>query len=126
MSINKDRLRSQINRAVEKLPTAVTLYRDDKVDQGRKNYEDVPEIVASFNAFIDTGSSSLTERRGLDRDRGIVYRAKSISLLTVNNGVFSIKKDDYFYLDDIKHVISYPRDQYGIYWECDVEVVLND
>lgn len=126
MAINKERIKKQIQRAISNLPTNIELKRVEEIDLGYDSYEKQEITVATFQSFVDNGGSKLDTRVGTQGDFGKINRIKSISLIAIYDENFEIRIGDYFYLQGLKHRIAYPKNQYGIYWECDVEVVAND
>ena len=123
-AINKVKIRNQISKAIEKLPTTIFLKRD--IASGTEaSYILYETDVATFDAFLDTSKSGKKQGVGTEDSltASAVTKINGISLLTVADDSFDIKKDDYFMLNDIKYRIVYPNNNYGIYWDCDIEVV---
>lgn len=125
MAINKERIKKQIQRAIENLPTEIVLMRDVKTEVGRDSYSKTPTEIKVFNGFLDTGSSRLSQLTSNNGDFGKVNPVKNITLLAIYDDTFNIEKGDYFTINGIKHNIVYPKNNYGIYWECDVAVILD-
>lgn len=125
MEINKAKIKKRIQRAIEKLPTYIELKRIDKIGP-EYDYEEKEVPVASFPAFLDRSKSAMKQEAMVLKKQGDVKSVAKISILLVWDESFVIQEGDFFYLDGLKHVIVYPKNNFDIYWECDVEVVVNE
>lgn len=124
MPINKGRIKAKVDQAISNLPTTITLKRDAKVSDGYDGYTEVPETVAEFDGFLDSSKSRLGVDSITQGDFGTIKTIRKVNLLAVFDETFEIKIGDYFVVDGIKYRVSYPRNQYDIYWECECEVVV--
>lgn len=118
--INVERIRKQVRKAIDALPTEIRLKRKEKIDDGYGGYIQQEVDVKTFNAFINFDSPSIVIS---NNDSGNITKLKSITLLAVYDATFEIRKDDYFISNGIKYRVKYPLNPYDIYWECELEVV---
>jgi hypothetical protein len=119
--LNTTRIKLQVERAIKALPSNVELKRLDKVSDGLGGFikNNTPSLVATFEAFIDTSSSSLSITL---KDAATIKTEKQISLLAVYSSDFEIKEGDFFMLNSKKYKVTSASSQYEIYWECTLEV----
>ena len=118
--INIIRIRQQVQKAIEALPSLIDLKRIDKIDDGFGGYTEGEIPVKLFNGFIDFSTSKPQIEIYLE-DKGAITSAKNITLLAAYDPSFEIKKDDYFMFKGTKYRIRYPINQFDIYWECELE-----
>lgn len=124
MALNKMRIRKQIVKAIQKLPSEVELRRVEKVGP-IYSYTEEEVTVATFDCFLDRSESDVKSGVSLTTEASEVKIAAKIGIITVWLDTFEIREGDFFYLDGLKHVIVYPKNNYDIYWDCDIEVVMN-
>lgn len=119
--MNLERIRCQVQNAINRLPTEIVLKRIEKLPLEYDGWEEKEIVVTTVNALLDNSKSSL--HVALETDIAEVKRVKRLSLIIIYNKTFEVKIGDYFILDGIKHEIIYPKNNYNLYWECDVEVI---
>lgn len=120
MSLNVERIKNQVKKAIAIMPATINLKRVSKTDDSMGGYIENIIDVATFDGFIDDSNHSIY----LDRmnEAGTVKRTRSIGLLAVCEG-FEIKNDDYFESDGVKYKVTYPgRIVEGIY-NADLEII---
>ena len=120
--INVERIRQQVQKAIDALPSEIDLKRISKVDDGYGGDIESETDVKIFNAFIDFASNKPQIFINTN-DSGTITSVKNITLLAAYDLTFIIDKDDYFTYKGIKYNVRYPINQFDIYWECELEVV---
>lgn len=120
--INVERLRQQVQKAINALPAEINLKRLMEIDDGYGGSTKDEVEVKTFNAFIDFASNkpSITINTS---ESGSITSVKNIILLAAYDTTFSIQKDDYFSYKGTNYKIRYPINQFDIYWECELEVI---
>ena len=118
--INVERIRKQVQKAINALPTEINLKRISEIPDGYGGYTKGEIDVKTFNAFINFDSPSIVVS---NNDAGDITKLKSITLLAVYDPTFEIQKDDYFTSKGTKYRVRYPLNPYDIYWECELEVI---
>lgn len=117
--INKKLIKRQVKNAIEVNPTIIELKREEKIDLGRDDFETKEVAVATFKGFFDKSDS----RVNITNEGANITRAFNFILICVKED-FKIKVGDYFYLEGIKYLVTYPKNNYNIYYECNLEAIL--
>lgn len=94
------KVKPKIQKAIDKLPTKVTIERDKLNDYGEPG---TPYIVCEITGLWHDGSNMISQ---IATDGGKVKREKQYYLMVVYDQVSSlINEGDYFILDDKKYSI---------------------
>lgn len=121
MSLNVERIKQKVKRAITIMPTEITLMRKTNIDDGMGGYiEGNPDTVATFQGFLDDSHKSVW--LDIAKDSGTINRTRSIRLLAVCEG-FEIKKGDYFEVKGLKYNVTYPGEIIEGVYNADLEVI---
>lgn len=120
MSLNEERIKQQVKKAISIKPITINLKRIEKVDDGMNGYIEKETDIATFDVFIDDSNHSIY----LDRmnEAGTVKRTRSITLLAVCEG-FEIKDNDYFEAKGREYKVVYATTLVSDVYSCDLEVI---
>lgn len=116
-------IKNRIKYLIDNEGIDIDLKRKVKTKVGRDSYEESEIPVKTIKGILNTNNSTI---ESITDDFGNIIRIKKINLNVLLDETFTIKKDDYFTLNNLKHQIIYPNNIKDIYWKCDVVVLLND
>ena len=101
MSSIANKIKTKIEKVINKFPTKVSIYRDVMNEFEEPNGQ---ELVCDITGFYHEGTTQITS---ITADKGEVKRSKSMFLMVVYDETsLKIKENDYFILDDKKYVIK--------------------
>lgn len=123
--MNIARIKAQVAKAIEKMPTHIILMRYEKTPDGMGGYTkaEEPSQVATFDAVLDNSKHSFI--LPTMSEAGTVARQRTPKLIVVYDNSFTLLQDDEFEVAGITYKINNPVDilNLNIYWECDLEVI---
>jgi hypothetical protein len=119
MSLNKDKIKRRITKAIDKLPTTVTIQRAVKNEFGEMS-ENALDIT-TINGLYHVGTTGLSIAK---IEAGIITQAKKEYLMVVldTEGML-IQKGDLFDIGDTKYIIQDLGDNHAIYLDMLIEKV---
>lgn len=120
--ISTERIKNQIEKAINALPTKIDLKRLKKTDEGYGGVIENEIYVATFNGFIDFASNKPQISVTIN-DAGSISEIKNITLIAVYESSFVIMKNDYFVFSGQKYRIRNSINQFDIYWQCELEAI---
>ena len=125
--MNAGSIRQKIAQAIKKMPTVIALYRNVKVDDGMGGYtmSDTPILIATAEGLLDNSKHSFISPVIVDAGR--VTSKKTHTLILVYDSTFTVLKDDFFTVNGTPYKINNVENilNLNIYWDCDLEVILN-
>lgn len=96
-----NKIKPKIEKVINKFPTIVTVYRDTKNEFGEPNGKDQ---VCEITGFYHEGASSIQVSLA---DKGEIKSNKAKYLMVLHDDTsIKIKENDYFILEDKKHIIK--------------------
>lgn len=122
MSLNVERIKQQVKKAIAIMPTTINLKRIEKIDDGMGGYieKEEPTNVGTFDGFID--DSKISNLIDKVNDAGTVKINRQITLIAVCEG-FEIKDNDYFEAKGRKYKVVYATTLVEGVYNCDLEVI---
>lgn len=118
--MNKQRIITQVTKAISTYPSIINLKRTIKNNDGLGGYTATESDVATFDGFIDVSGSSLAIVIG---DGGTVSRVKKISLILAYNESFTVEIGDYFNANGTDYKVVYPNNLFDVCYICELEVI---
>lgn len=121
----KNQVRLQIERAIQKAPSTIDLKRDIiTLDEFKGKHRDTTDVITE-DVFIDFTKSYIF-KDNLDSPSGNIHTLKKITLYAVYSEDYEFKFNDYFYLDGVKYKVIFPKNNYDLFWICDLEAKLDE
>lgn len=121
----KQQIRYQIERAISRFPQVIDLMRYEVKTDRYRNKTKTPFKVGTETVFFDTKNAyKITINK--DVPSGNINTLKRFYIYAVYREGLEYRIGDFFYIDDIKYRIIYPKCNYELYWICDLEAVLDD
>lgn len=123
--INAVSIRSKIAQAIKAMPTIILLKRYTYTPDGLGGHtrSTQPVDVATFNGLLDNSSHSIVIGDTKISDAAIIAIGRAVKLYAVWNEDFTINKEDFFVVKNIKYTINNAVNilNIDIYYECDLE-----
>jgi hypothetical protein len=117
--INIERIKNQVQRAIDTLPVQINLKRLHVIDDGYGGKITSEINVATFNGFLE--DNALNPAITIN-DAGTIQTMRNINLTAVINEGYTIETGDYFTVNGTKYIVQYISNQYNIFWLCNLEV----
>lgn len=96
-----NKIKSKIQKVINKFPTSVSIYRDGKNEFGEPSEK---EYICDVTGFYHEGTSSVSVSLV---DKGEVKSNKQKFLMVIYDDIsIKIEENDYFMLDNVKYVIK--------------------
>lgn len=125
--MNKAKIKQDVQRAIDKMPTSIELYRFEKISDGAGGYtlSTEPTLIGTFNAILDNSNNSFISPQA--GDGGTVVSKRSYKLIAVYDPNIDLQRHDFFTVNGLTYKINNPVNilNLDIYWEVDLEVQLN-
>jgi len=123
--MNIERIKAQVAKAIEKMPTTIELMRYTKTSDGMGGFilSDLPVKVATFNGVLDNSGHGFISPQVAEA--GTVTRQRTPKLIVVYGDDFIMLRNDEFIVAGTTYKVNNPANilNLNIYWECDLEVV---
>ena len=116
-----DKIKPKITKVINKFPTNVDIYRDELNEYNEPMNKTFICNVTGFYHESNNGTRVDYTRT----DKGEISRIPQSYLMVIYDDItVQIKEDDYFYLDDIKYVITSKgnANRLNIYYDMLLEV----
>lgn len=105
MSINKEKIKANIRKAIRKLPTQAIIIRyliDEEFNEPTEEYKTICEIEGLYHEGATTRALSIDLQ-----NKGEIKKGKGIYFLVVyEGGAMQIQKDDVLLIGDDKFIIK--------------------
>ena len=123
--MNVNSIKQKIAKAISKAPTVINLYRHEKISDGMGGYtvSEEPTLVTTQNGLLDNSKNGFILPVLIDS--GTIRRQKTNTLILVYDSSFTVLKDDFFTVNEIKYKVNNADNilNLNICWDCDLEVI---
>lgn len=121
MGANREFLIKRLIQCIDVYPSKIDLKRENRVDDGMGGYTiEGYTNVASFNAFLNTKSSSLSIKVS---DGARVENLNKVTLIVPFSKEYELMKGDIFILGDVTYRIKNPNPQLDVCYVAELEVI---